>query len=292
MSDSYYSDRTIGAQPRTEDEFSQAIWGGIVALVRSLLANGAFGYQFPENCEDRAGPFGADARNMGLALGAEIPDVAWPLSEWQVPPTLAILDLIEFCYRAVGRPIQGSYHPHFGHYHLTFDPDEGRASFRENINRMLARGGLCYELTLEGQIVRTVPAEVRDVLQSAQFRTGDSTLDELLETARQKYFEPDPRERKSALEKLWDAWERLKTIEPGAGKKESAAALLDRATSGPELRAAIEAEARELTRIGNEFGIRHSETSQLELNEGAHVDYFFHRLFAFVHMLLKQTGRA
>jgi len=34
--------------------------------------------------------------------------------------------------------------------------------------------------------------------------------------------------RRESLEKLWDAWERLKTVEPGGDKKAQAKALLDK----------------------------------------------------------------
>ena len=42
--------------------------------------------------------------------------------------------------------------------------------------------------------------------------------------------------------------------------------------------------ARELTWIGNNLQIRHSETSQERLAKGEHVDYLFHRLLAFIQL--------
>jgi hypothetical protein len=57
----------------------------------------------------------------------------------------------------------------------------------------------------------------------------DETLDELLETAREKFLNRALNVRKQGLEKLWDAWERLKTIEPGKDKKAQATAILDKA---------------------------------------------------------------
>ncbi len=42
-----------------------------------------------------------------------------------------------------------------------------------------------------------------------------------------------------------------------------------------------------LTKIGNTFQIRHSETSQVSLTRDAHVDYLFHRMFALIWMLLQ-----
>lgn len=74
------------------------------------------------------------------------------------------------------------------------------------------------------------------MLLSAEFETGDSGLDTLLNTAKTKYLDPDAVVRQEGLEKLWDAWERLKTIEPGSSKRASTAALLDRVATGPEIR--------------------------------------------------------
>ena len=54
-----------------------------------------------------------------------------------------------------------------------------------------------------------------------------------------------------------------------------------------QFRETLEAEATELTRIGNTFRIRHSETSQTPLENDTHVDYLFHRLFGLIHLLLK-----
>jgi hypothetical protein len=50
-------------------------------------------------------------------------------------------------------------------------------------------------------------------------------------------------------------------------------------------------EAAELTSSGNSFRIRHSETTQEVLTSLDQVDYLFTRMFAFVRVILKGTGR-
>jgi hypothetical protein len=115
-------------------------------------------------------------------------------------------------------------------------------------------------------------------------------LDELLETARQKFLQPRPEVRKEALEKLWDAWERVKTLDH-ADKKTSVGLLLDAAAPEPGFRSLLESEARALTAIGNDFMIRHSEVGKTEIQRGTHVDYLFFRMFAMIHVLLKESGR-
>lgn len=44
---------------------------------------------------------------------------------WALRDTPVVLDLLEFCAKAVGEPIQGSYHSYHHHYHLRWDRDAG-----------------------------------------------------------------------------------------------------------------------------------------------------------------------
>ena len=175
---------------------------------------------------------------------------------------------------------------------MSFNLEEGRAAFRDDVNRILSRNGLAYELNAEGLIVRLAPEMVRGPLVASVFNTGDPELNSLLGAARTKYLDPDPNVRRESLEKLWDAWECLKTMEPGRDKAASTTALLNRASSESSFRATLESEARELTSIGNKFRIRHSETTQVPLEVNEHVDYLFHRLFSLIRLLLKTTGRS
>jgi hypothetical protein len=225
-------------------------------------------------------------------MRAEVADIPWPFNTNDVPSTLKILDLVEFCHRNVSKPIRGRHHSYFDHHHLTFDRVAGQSEFREGINRLFARTGLAYELGNAGKIVRLAPIILGECLQATVFQTGDTTLDEMLGAARTKFLNPDPKIRRESLEKLWDAWERLKTFEPGTDKKDQAKTLLDKAASETNFRGVLEREAKELNAIGNNFQIRHSETTQTPLQSDSHVDYLFHRLFSLIWMLVNlRRGR-
>lgn len=100
-----------------------------------------------------------------------------------------------------------------------------------------------------GHFKRLAPVGLGDALAVTVFRTGDDPLDELLETARQKFLQPRPAIRQEALDQLWDAWERIKTLEDPAHKKNSIGRMLDKASPEPNFRAALDSEAVELTRI-------------------------------------------
>lgn len=124
-------------------------------------------------------------------------------------------------------------------------------------------------------------------------KSGDQILDNLLQDAVVKFKDSGPAARKEGLERLWDAWERLKTIDETSDKKISVGMLLDRAAPEVRFRQIIEAEAKALTSIGNDFHIRHFETSKTPLESAGQVDYLFHRLYAFIHLLLSaRSARA
>lgn len=94
----------------------------------------------------------------------------------------------------------------------------------------------------------------------------------MLEAARHKFLQRDLAVRREALEKLWDAWERLKTVEPAKDKKASVKALLDRVSTEAAFRERLENEAAQLTEIGNKFMIRHTETDKIPVVDSAQVD--------------------
>lgn len=289
----YFSDREHGPKPRVSEEIGQAAWGGIAGHIQSRISDGSLGASFPEPCPDSGrGTTGTNAQAFGLSLMAEIPDVSWPFDLEKAPPTLAILDLVEFVFRSVGKPIIRDHHGYFQHDHLLYDREAGQSEFLQSINRILVRNGLAYELGFDGQIVRVASPILRESLGTAVFATGDTELNAMLEAGRTKFLDPNPTVRREALEKLWDAWERLKTILSRTDKKASVTALLNQASSEPNFRNTLEAEAKELTSIGNSFLIRHSEASQIPITDGAHVEYLFHRMFAFIWLLLKKNGRA
>jgi len=297
----YFSDKERGPRPRTGEEITPKAWGGIVALIRSLISTGAFGFKYPEMCPDGAGPVGTDEQALALALKAEIPDLEWPLQaptgvlfrdgedqESYVPDTLTILDLIQFSYQAVAKPIQGGYHEFFRHHHLTFNEDSGREQFRSRVNSILARNGIAYQLRVDGSIERLAPPLLKDLLTNTVFRTKDSTLNQMLEDARRKFLNPDPVVRRESIERLWDCWERIKTLERPNDKKASITLLLNKAATQADVRAMLEEEARKLTDIGNSFHIRHTEVQQTLISDSHIIDYLFHRLFSMIMLLLRK----
>ena len=288
----YFSEREKGERPREFEQIGEGAWGAIQALVSARVEDASFAASYPHSCSDPGGgPVDTDETSLWQAVRGIIPNFQerpWMGGSYDPPPTMDILDLIEFCWQHIGKPVRGFYHKYMHHYHLSFDVQAGRDEFRNAINTIFRRNGLVYELRDDGSIERLAPPVLREEIAEAEFHTGDAELDRMLEAARRKFLNPDISVRREALEVLWDAWERLKTLD-GPDKKTQITALLDASagTSSPKLREALEREATELTWMGNNLQIRHSETDREPVSRTEHIDYLFHRLFALTMVILR-----
>ena len=288
----YFTDREYGKRSQTIDTIDTQLWAGFRSLIDIRVGDGSFGFRFPEQCPDGRGPCGCDSHAFGQVLRAEVPSIKWPADDSVLPGTPVILDVLEFCSSAVGNSSKRDFHEYWGHYHLSWDRDNGLAEFVDEVNLLFTRNGVAYELTQEGQARRLLPTPLSEVLGQTVFDSGDDETDRLLETARQRIVRPKVEDRHEALEKLWDAFERLKTLEMGPGKKAQVNNLLDRAAApSTKFRQNLEDEAKALTNIGNTFKIRHTESDQEDLGSPEQIDYLFSRLFAFIRLVLKTTGR-
>lgn len=285
----YYSEREKGPVPRTIEEITPEAWGGLWAIIMTRVRNGSFGNAFPDQCPDGNAVVGHDPNLLEAMLHGD--GIVWPIDMHDVPDTIAVMDLLEFCETHVAQPVEGSYHGFFKHHHLSFNVEEGQAEFRAATNGVLARNGIAFEMNDDGIMVRLGPPEIAPVLKNAVFNTGDDALDGFLEDARERFTDPDLKVRKESLEKIWDAFERLKTIEQAKDKKASIMELLTKGIAEPEMRERVDKEMTELTDIGNKFMIRHTEMGRTPITKSEQVDYLFQRIFSVVRLLLKATNR-
>lgn len=301
----YFSDDERGPTPQDRGEITEVAWGGILAEIRRCASRGAFGLNYPDMCPDGNYVVGTDYATFEAAMLAEIPGLAHEPpafsivghmhpSSGDLPSTYDILDLIQFCWTHIARPEPTESHSFFRHEHLAFDAEAGKTEFRAAIQRIFQRNGLAFELQPDGSIRRTIPRAFRGLLEETDFATGDGELDRLLTAAQRRFVEPRQEGRQEAVEALWDAWERLKTLDGDGDKKSQAAQMLD-ATAGsqsPRFRDALERESIELTGIGNSLRIRHSETTQEGLARPEHADYLFYRLYCLIHLVLTTRSAA
>ncbi len=295
MSD-LYTDRRDGPRPRTETRIGNDGWRAIAALIQSRLNSSAFGYAFPERCPDGSAMYGCDETAFFQALRgvARFPELSaqfrggnW--GEPEKPPTDTILDGMEWCASKIGTPQAVYHHTYFRHDHLRWDREAGLGEWISEVNQILSRQGLAYEMADDGRIRRLVEGPATETLSRALFDSGDSETDKLLEHARRRFFDREPDAAQNAIEALWDAFERFKThLDPD--KKVGAAAILTQ-RAPEEAHKMLDTEMRELTAIGNAWRIRHHEINKCSLGPGRDLrDYLFLRMFSILWLLLGRAG--
>ena len=95
-----------------------------------------------------------------------------------------------------------------------------------------------------------------------------------------------------AVEKLWDAFERLKTYySPALNKLASANKIIDdMSASDPNFKIMYETEFKALTNIGNKFRIRHHEITKIDITDNRQYDYFYKRCLALISVAILYLG--
>lgn len=280
----YYSDKYSN---EVGEQLPENVWGGIVSIFNRSIDNCALGESFPINCPDGNYITGTDLNSLKQTLEAHIPGIEIPLQVDHKPDLLQIFDLLEFLHEKISNPRIIGSHSFFSHNHFAFDKEEGQQDLREEINTILRRNSIRYEIIEDGSIKRIIPDEI-EILFQMPFSSGDSTLDSLLQEAKDKFHDPNIAERKISIEKIWDAWERVKSLENPNNKRDSTRRILDYSATEPNYRQILEEEARCLTDIGNNFRIRHSEVSKIEIERESQIDYFFYRMYSLIALLLRE----
>lgn len=286
-----YSERTDGRAPRVHDELPDQTREALLLLVKARIDDGSLAEEFPLRCQEYGYAYGTDEDAFATRARAEIRGLDWPVRRNVDAPDAVIFDLLEYVGGYVQKPVKGEYHSWFRHHSLRFQRSPGRAGFRAEVNRLLERGGTTFEMDETLQIIRSGTVEVQEALDLLRPDTGDDELDELIHDARHLFQSRSSAERKRAIDTLWDAFERLKSIDvPGARtKKQSMNVLLDGVPTG-DLRDIVEAEMKALTGIGNSFRIRHHEADKHDVPADAY-DYLFIRLSATMRVLLQYSDR-
>lgn len=285
-----FTERQGQVLPRVAETLDETTRNALVTLISSRIDEEWFGLNFPQKCGDGYPYAGTDFTKLRETMKGF--RILWPaeIDRADPPSDDQIFDLVEFSYEFIAEPKDPSYHSYMSHSHYSYDQETGREKFTNDANRICERNGMAFELK-GGEVIRLAPALLHESLAEAVFHTGDSVLDELLEASRRKFLNRSLDVRRESLEKIWDAWERVKTIETGKDKKASFKILLDKAAGEPAFRDNLEHEARELTDMGNTFMIRHSETDKIPVKDSIQVDYLFHRMFSMIRLLLRASGR-
>ncbi len=113
-------------------------------------------------------------------------------------------------------------------------------------------------------------------------QTRDSQLNSILTESKDLFRQ---NKLNLALEKLWDGFERLKTL-LDADKKVGSKLLASKICTDFEY-ARVEKEMLELTDIGNSYQIRHHEVSKIPLSTDVEVTYLYFRMLSLINYALE-----
>lgn len=116
--------------------------------------------------------------------------------------------------------------------------------------------------------------------------SSDDQLNELIKEAKSRYMNSS--DKQIALEKIWDAFERVKTYF-SKNKKDSTSKLVDMISTNLNSEI-LEIEFRNLTKIGNEYRIRHHETNKTSIDDMRTLDYLFFRMLSLLDLCLNKIA--
>lgn len=155
--------------------------------------------------------------------------------------------------------------------------------FETQINAILKLNEIAFRFS-NGKMINSFDAQNSRISLETVQETG---LKELLQETIRYY---DENNLQIAVEKLWDAFERLKTYYCSStiDKKESVEKIVqDMSGRQQPFMELFENEFRELTTIGNKFRIRHHETTKIDIQDKRHFEYFYKRCLALISTAIK-----
>lgn len=132
--------------------------------------------------------------------------------------------------------------------------------------------------------------EAKELLDHIPLESIESELGSLIMESKLYILKKDFKEKKIGLEKIWDAFERLKTMK-SSNKKNSIERIIDEVSDGDgELKLIIDEEFRLLTNIGNSYSIRHHEVDQKQFSNNEYMEYFYFRMLALISFVLNMMS--
>ena len=299
---SYYTERHgLRASVERTETITYEMYALIFDCCERYFENIA--WKYPEECPDGNGCCGLDIGKLSIALKFEIPTLfqnengiidkprkGYYHGDDDVFDQYGLLDFIEFMFATVRNISNRFWHSFYRHYDISFEKANGiSSSFRTDINNIFTQTGLAYSLSHFGMVERITDNSILSKeIEANVTQIPEKGLKELLQDAILLYKTPGPQARQHSVEKIWDALERLKTYYTTMDKKASAAKIVDdMANSQVEFSAIFDEEFRALTKIGNDFRIRHHETNKTDITDLRHYDYFFNRCLSLIALAIQ-----
>lgn len=295
---SYFTERHNLRQPvETTDSMSYEMYWVLYDLCSGYFDNIA--WRFPEECPDGRGCCGLDLKRLSTSIAFEIPSLFRDQSGLVGKPDkyrddvydqYALLDFIEFIYDYCRDIKAREWHTFYHHNDLSFGETNFSAKrFRTGINDLFVKTGLNYFLNEDGKIERKTVYSVLSIVGiSDLLSVPEKGLRELLDEAISLYKSPEPGSLNNAVEKIWAAFERMKTFYADLDKKNSITKILKNMSGeNKDFYELFNNEFDSLTKIGNNFRIRHHETNKVDISDSRYYEYFFNRCLSIISITIK-----
>lgn len=273
MTHKYYSQRT-GTNPNL-DGLALKDTVELFSRVHSQLVNdGYFDEAFGSWCID-AGDIDGNVKDIELEMLLTIRKKdLWPISEHASSYNEDdFLDVIEFLYQYVSKPIDGTMHSYNGcgmHWE-TFNKQDGQDIFREKINGVLAHYKNKFELSKNGEVLHK-PEEGFEQIFNADVPSKDKNIVSRINAATNNFRRHGSSidDRRQAVRDLADVLEYLK----------------------PKVQELLtKQDEKDLFNIANNFGIRHHNDKQKTSYEAAiWLSWMFYFYLSTIHVVLRKIG--
>lgn len=303
----YISDIEQGEKERVLEKINEDIHKGIIAIYKNYVAKNSFSESASMACPDNMpGICGFNEKQFLELAKGKIPK----LDLEKYDDEYMILDFVQFCHfhvKKANRDIRIPYiHGLTGDeafaQSYTFDEsDEEKENFKNDINTLFRRNGLVFELKETGKIERIVPSGLVP-LASKLYKTSDTELNQLIDEAFDNFSKLKVEDRRVAVDKIWDAFDRMKTYYQDKNTKDSISTLIQEVSGGNSVIIEIlETEANMLRDIGNGkridktmtgLAIRHNETTKVRIDNNEYIDILFYRMASFMQLFLKHLEKS
>lgn len=167
-----------------------------------------------------------------------------------------------------------------------YEKYNAKSDFAAQVNALFKLNSLAFRLK-QGQIESTFDVSIDKQNVSTISEKG---LKDLIIEADSYYRTGN---KQIAVEKMWDAFERLKTFySPSLDKSASANKIIDDMSNfESNFKELYEAEFKALTSIGNNFRIRHHETTKVDITDTRHYEYLYKRCLALISVAIQYLER-
>ncbi len=256
----------------------KSFWEAFTALISELLFDNGLFDSFSKNFVNTVdgGYFEIDTNKINLRMKQEIGDVSYPFRS--KPENETVVKIIEFFFK----------------YAKTPDGDRGSATyeFTKRVNELFKNFKITLKLK-KGKIILGGTIVLNKLLEfgGIEFLKKDPELAKLLNESVMYFNNPSQFNIDTALEKISNALERVKTLLNPKNKKQSIENTIKMITNDINIQNKLDCYLTYLTEISNRYSIRHKEKNQKNLDSIELKQFFFFEYFNIINLILLEIDK-